>query len=74
MKDLRNVNKSDLARESFRYSSCTNWPIDEPNEYVQVYKLQEMTLVRTFHNICRKLKQYVVWCVRIWQLSLFRIQ
>jgi hypothetical protein len=58
---------SDLARESFTYASCTNWPIDEPNEYVQVYKLQEMTLVGSLFNICRRLKQYVVWFVRIWQ-------
>lgn len=34
-----------LARKSFMCASCTNWPIDEPNEYVQVYKLQAMTLV-----------------------------
>lgn len=36
---------ADLASKSFSYASSTNWPIDEPNEYVQVYKLQAMTLV-----------------------------
>jgi hypothetical protein len=36
---------SDLARKSFMYSSSTNWPIDEPNEYAYVYRLQAMTLV-----------------------------
>lgn len=34
-----------LASKGFSYASSTNWPIDEPNEYVQVYKLQAMTLV-----------------------------
>ena len=43
LKELKVV--QDLARKSFSFATCTNWPIDEPDEYDQVYKLQAMTLV-----------------------------
>jgi hypothetical protein len=43
LKELKVV--QNLARKSFSFAFSTNWPIDEPDEYDQVYKLQAMTLV-----------------------------